>query len=184
MRPTLSLAAGLVMVAAACGGGDQVDQMRFGPVPHCADQPIARTLLVAQSVPTAELVPCYDELPIGLELKHVEVNSAGSEFTFDIDRYDEPVWMRFAEACDVDEVTTSVQSAEGIERFEGRSARGLLVEGTRFTGGCVTFEFGGHSLAETAEAQALVRAVRFVSRAELAEYADWQLGEPASRSGD
>ena len=44
------------------------------------------SLIVAQSVPTADYVPCLDPLPAGWEKESVEIDQDGTVMTFNSDR--------------------------------------------------------------------------------------------------
>lgn len=174
MKPRLALAVAALLLLAGCSSR-HLEQARFGMSPICAGDSLSRTILVAQSVPTADFIPCYSDLPAGLELKNIDVDSAGSRLLFDIDRYDEPVWMRFTTTCRIDPMELEPPDAAGVARFLGRSDRGRLAVGSTFPGGCLVFEFGEDSLIDTAEARALVDSVGLISRDELRDLSGWEL---------
>jgi hypothetical protein len=174
MRTKLALAAAALLVLAGCSSR-HLEQARFGLAPICTGDSLSRTILVAQSVPTAEFIPCYSGLPAGLELKAIDVDSAGSRFLFDIDRYDQPVWMRFTTMCGMETMELEPPDAAGLARFAGRSENGRVAAGRTFPGGCLVFEFGEDSLIDTAEARALLEAVHLISRDDVRDLSGWEL---------
>jgi membrane-associated phospholipid phosphatase len=127
--------------------------------------------LMAQSVPSASLVPCVETRLPGWTVANVAVNDGRSVITLDHDRAGPAaVVMRMAAACDPTGAAKVPSGAPGVRRFGGveRGAGGFSATWwDRFPGGCVTYRL--HSTADvdgrfTAELPALLR---FASREEL-----------------
>lgn len=141
--------------------------------PDCRN---AETLvLMAQSVPGAQQVPCIAALPAGWEFRSIDIRSGRSSFTLDSDRAgDRAVQVTLRPSCDVSGATEIVSDEPGMSRHERveslvREYRGVRIY--RFTGGCVTyrFDFERRGLALVNEVSL---ALGFLSRAEVARQAD------------
>jgi hypothetical protein len=141
------------------------------PLPNCVNGDSA--LIVAQSVPTAEWVPCLESLPPGWEKSTMNVNEDGTVITFDSDRAGSNAAVgRFFETCDLGEAVQVRSEHESAERFEfvervtpGFRARRFYV----FEGGCASWEFDFDDGAPAALSIELVDAFTLYSRAELNE---------------
>ena len=106
----------------------------------------AETLvLLAQSVPTADRVPCVSNYAAGWHFADLEVVSGEGWFTLDNDRAGvSAVEVTLMAACDTSEFTEIASDEQDTIRFE----RVLSVEGEfrsvrayKFAGGCVTYRF-------------------------------------------
>ena len=100
--------------------------------------------LVAQSVPSASLVPCVRSLPEGWTLGAANVRNDWSRFTLDHDRVGRPALVvRLTADCDTTGATPMPSEQPGTQRYErtppGRP--GPATTYTVFPGGCVTAEF-------------------------------------------
>lgn len=136
LPPLLSLLV-LTVLVASCS----VEQTL--PPPHC--EQAGSGLIVAQSVPDAELVPCVGPLPAGWEIDGVRIDDGGTRLRFDSDRAgDDAAVLHFTRTCDRGDAVTVPSDRAGAERFE---SIGRLVPGFRadryyaFEGGCVRWRF-------------------------------------------
>jgi tRNA A-37 threonylcarbamoyl transferase component Bud32 len=99
--------------------------------------------LMAQSVPSASLVPCVRSLPVGWSVGNVAVNNGRSVLTLDHDRAgDAALEVRLTAACDpagAVEGPSPVAGMRHLQRTES-SAGGAFVATwyDQFPGGCVT----------------------------------------------
>jgi tRNA A-37 threonylcarbamoyl transferase component Bud32 len=98
--------------------------------------------LMAQSVPSASLVPCVQLLPVGWKVAEVAVNNGRSVITLDHDRGGKAalVVRLTAAACDLagaHKVTSEQPGARRYLRMDG-TARTRIYD---FPGGCVTQRF-------------------------------------------
>ena len=165
LRLVMVLAVSFALAASACS----VEEVL--PLPNCATGESA--LIVAQSVPTAEWVPCLESLPPGWEKSTVNINEDGTVITFDSDRAGSNAAVaRFFESCDLGEAVQVRSEHQSAERFEfiervtpGFRARRFYV----FEGGCTTWEFDFDDGAPAALSIELVDAVTLYSRADLNE---------------
>jgi tRNA A-37 threonylcarbamoyl transferase component Bud32 len=97
-------------------------------------------LLMAQSVPTASLVPCIEILPVGWTLGDVVVGNGRSRFTMISDRGGVLV-AELTASCDL--AGAAQQSSERAEarrylRIERNAAGVAMTRAYTFPGGCVT----------------------------------------------
>ena len=140
--------------------------------PDCRN---AQTLvLMAQSVPSAELVPCIERMPAGWSLETIDIRNGKSFFALDSDRAgDRAVRVTLRPRCDVAGATEIVTDEPGARRYERVESVVSEYRGVRtyqYPGGCVTyrFEFARRGLALVNEVSL---AIGFVSRAEVARQA-------------
>jgi hypothetical protein len=134
-------------------------------------------ILMAQSVPTATLVPCLrTALPLGWQFHYLDARNGAAVFSLDSDRDgDEAIKVRFEESCDTAGATEIPSDREDMRRFERVTQTTPTFAGERyytFDGGCMTFLVQLDADAEggdnRAEALALTtQAVGTVSRTDL-----------------
>jgi hypothetical protein len=127
-------------------------------------------LIATQSVPTAQLVPCFNDLPDGWSFASVVINQSGTVVRLDSDRAgDDAATFRFEDACDsADGVSRphpreDVEQTESIERLQPFRARIYQ----RFDGGCVTWIFDFDRGAPATETVAVEEVVEFWTRSDL-----------------
>jgi serine/threonine-protein kinase RIO1 len=128
--------------------------------------------VMAQSVPSASLLPCVpSELP-GWSVAMVAVNDGRSLVTFDHDRAgDGAVVLRLTAACDTAAAVETPSPIDGVRRYHVPDQIGGGYEATvydRFPGGCVTYRL--HSASDltgqfATEAEVMLG---FTSRQEVA----------------
>jgi tRNA A-37 threonylcarbamoyl transferase component Bud32/membrane-associated phospholipid phosphatase len=98
--------------------------------------------LLAQSVPSASLVPCVGSLPVGWMVGNVTVNDGRSVIRLGHDRAGTDVLVvQLTAACDTRGATPMVSTQPQVRRYQRiqRQAPGLEVTTfDRFPGGCVT----------------------------------------------
>jgi hypothetical protein len=95
---------------------------------------------MAQSVPTASLVPCIEILPAGWTLGDVVVGNNRSRFTVTSDRGGVLV-TELAASCDLSgavELTSERPGARRYVRVERNAAGVATTRAYTFAGGCVT----------------------------------------------
>lgn len=102
-------------------------------------------LIVAQSVPTAKLVPCLGPLPHGWEVDTVRVDQDGSIVRLDSDRAGtNAARLVFRRDCDITDGVLVPSDQSGVPAYEAirRIQPGFLGERIYiFDGGCVRWEF-------------------------------------------
>jgi hypothetical protein len=129
-------------------------------------------LVMAQSVPSATLLPCVSTRLPGWRVANVAVNDGRSVVTLDHDRAGiGVVKVRLTATCDLGTVVETPSDDEGVLRYESleRIVGGYAATRyDRFPGGCVTYRLHSNSDPNgefASEAQVLLG---FVSRRELA----------------
>ena len=128
---------------------------------------------MAQSVPSAEFVPCLDSLPDGWTVAAVSIDQDGTVVRLDSDRAGPgAAELRYAETCDVHEAVAVPSDIDGAARFD-RPER--LEPGFReqrfyvFAGGCVWWEFDFADDASATLSIGLGDGLELFSRAALNE---------------
>lgn len=151
-----------LLVATACSAEQVMD------APGCDG---GSTLVVAQSVPTAGLVPCFEPLPNGWSFTTVTVNQDGTTVHLDSDRAgDDAATLRYSDSCELGAAVRVPSDFEGAERFDEieqlqPSFRARVHY--RFEGGCITWTFDFDSDASATESIALEDSLAVVGRDEL-----------------
>jgi hypothetical protein len=127
-------------------------------------------LLMAQSVPTASLVPCVEILPAGWTLGDVFVGSGSSRFTLTSDRGGVLV-AELTASCDLAgsaELTSERPGTRRYLRIE-RTAAGVAMTRTyTFPGGCVTQRLVAPEASRQQLAGESSSALGFTTRDDLA----------------
>jgi hypothetical protein len=118
--------------ALACAVGDDAE-------------PADGVVLMAQSVPTAEWIPCLRGVPLGWHISDIDVDDSSSRFWLDSDRHGaQALEVVFAAACDTADGTEIPSEREGMRRFEVVEQVTPQYVGARhyvFEGGCITVRF-------------------------------------------
>lgn len=130
-------------------------------------------LIAAQSVPTAQMLPCFTPLPLGWEVETVDITQDGTTIRFDSDRAGHhAAKLVFAETCDITGAAQQPGNQEDVERFalteqvEPRlRARSFHV----FDGGCVTWSFEFGNDVPRSEVDELGETVVLVPRSVVAD---------------
>jgi hypothetical protein len=105
--------------------------------------------LMAQSVPSASLVPCVETVPVGWTVAEVAVNDGRSVITLDHDRAGtRAAVVRLTAACDTTsaaEVPSSQLGTRRYARVERLADEFSATVYDRFPGGCVTYRLHSRS---------------------------------------
>src|SRR5690242_19501282 len=106
--------------------------------------------LLAQSVPSASLVPCVRTLPAGWTVATAKAKNGLSEFTLAHDPDSQAVVVRLTAACTTSGAAQWPSGQPGVRRYERPDATGSgqITWFTVFTGGCVTAQL--HPAGNTA----------------------------------
>jgi len=127
--------------------------------------------LMAQSVPSASLIPCLQVVPVDWTVAKVAVNNGRSVITLDHDRAGSGAMVvRLTASCDLagaTEVTSEQSGARRYLRVDRNSTEFSATRAYTFPGGCVTqrFRAAGPSalrLSDTASSE-----FGFITREEL-----------------
>jgi hypothetical protein len=120
---------------------------------------------MAQSVPSASLIPCLQLVPVDWKVAEVAVNNGRSAITLDHDRGGRAAMVvKLTAACDLAGATEVTSEQPGARRYVLADRAGRAYT---FTGGCVTQRFsaagpGALRLSDTASTE-----FGFISREEL-----------------
>jgi hypothetical protein len=168
-RLTFVIAAVAVLAASACS----TIGLR---APLCDEELEGDVLAIeAQSVPTAELVPCVGALPVGWSFQSFEVSDRGTTFYLDSDRAGaQAVRVDLKPTCDTGGATEVPADTPGTRQFERIDSLGDRYGGSRyylFEGGCVTYRFDFEGEGRTELAREVSLALDFFPRADLDQMA-------------
>lgn len=160
----LALALLVVAGATACSVSDVLG------LPSCNEES-STVLISAQSVPTAQLIFCFEPIPTGWEVDTVDITHEGTVVVFDSDRAGgRAAVLRYESECDVGDATSTPTEFADTVRFEWvleLEPRFRANRYYRFEGGCVTWEFDFDPDAPAAMAVELGGTMQFVGRQEV-----------------
>jgi tRNA A-37 threonylcarbamoyl transferase component Bud32/membrane-associated phospholipid phosphatase len=97
--------------------------------------------LQAQAVPSASLVPCVRDLPVGWTLGDVAVNDGRSVISLHHDRAGQAMVARFSAGCDVGRAAEEASDQPGVRRYQLVERQAPAYSAVRFEvfpGGCLT----------------------------------------------
>lgn len=181
VRRTILVAVTLVVSTALCSC---VASFTLGAPPdtpsclqrdaHQSTQFNGPLVLIAQSVPSASLVPCLRPLPAGWIFQHLEAQHGRAVISLDFGATSAQAFTEtLAEDCDTRGATPARSDEVGARRFD-RITSGLNgYRGERyyrFPGGCVTYQFKIVGRGSTAISSAVSRSAGFVTRVVLRQY--------------
>lgn len=146
-------------------------------------------VLIAQSVPTATLVPCLRALPVGWSFAGMDVSDDRTKMFFDSDRAGfRAVSVTFTARCNTSGTTQVLLNDEpGTTRHERVVLRRDRYVGTRYytyDGGCVRYHFDLAGPGRTALAEEIATALTFIPRTRISEGFEKRVGfslDPLSR---
>jgi hypothetical protein len=151
-------------------------QQNIEGIPECTDTPRvpnSALVLMAQSVPSAQLLPCVRSVPVGWTFGELSARNGSAQFMFDSDREGmSALVVSLHSDCSVEDTSQVSSDQPGTERYERVSRVTNGFGGERiytFDGGCVvyTFDLRGESHAEPVTE--ITNALGFVSREDLAD---------------
>jgi tRNA A-37 threonylcarbamoyl transferase component Bud32 len=129
--------------------------------------------LMAQSVPSASLVPCVQLLPVGWSVAEVAVNNGRSAITLHHDRAGTAALrVELTTACDLTGATEVPSEEPGARRYLRMDRAAAGTSATRaytFPGGCVTQRYSGAAPSALRMSDTAATDLGFTTRAELRE---------------
>jgi len=129
--------------------------------------------LMAQSVPSASLVPCLQVLPVGWSVAEVAVNNGRSVITLDHDRGgNAAVVITLTASCDLTgatEVTSEQPGARRYLRMDRAATGSSATRAYTFPGGCVTQRFNAAAPSAPRMSDTAATDLGFTTRPELRE---------------
>jgi tRNA A-37 threonylcarbamoyl transferase component Bud32/membrane-associated phospholipid phosphatase len=132
--------------------------------------------LLAQSVPSASLVPCLRSLPVGWMVGNVTVNDGRSVLSLDHDRAGPGVLViRLTATCDTrgtTEVNSDQPQVRRYQRIDRQTPRLEATRFDRFQGGCVTAQAAVPAANQAEITGQLATIVGYTSRQALQQALD------------
>jgi membrane-associated phospholipid phosphatase/tRNA A-37 threonylcarbamoyl transferase component Bud32 len=127
--------------------------------------------LMAQSVPSASLIPCVQLMPVGWSVAEVAVNNGRSLITLDHDRGGKAALVvRLTASCDLTGATEVASEQPGARRYlrvDGDAPRSSATRFYTFPGGCVTQRFSAAALSGLRMSETAASEFGFITRDEL-----------------
>ncbi len=155
-RRALLLIAAIAFLGAC---GIEVGDVRVGPTPICDSTSRGLLILMAQAVPSAELIPCLNSLPDGWAMERADVETDSAELSIDGGNVGD-VEIELEMTC---EPTGAALGDNSFERATYEAATDdEFVRYYIFSGGCVTIT-APNSLA----AREMTSEISFITRNEL-----------------
>jgi membrane-associated phospholipid phosphatase/tRNA A-37 threonylcarbamoyl transferase component Bud32 len=140
--------------------------------PECG--PAHSTILAAQAVPSAALLPCVAALPSGWRVGGADTGSGRASFWLDSDQAGpHAATITLTAACDTSGARQILSDRPGMRRFERPLSLVPRFTGVRFytfAGGCVTYRFEFPPGVSPVLAGSVDTAVAFVPRSSLVRY--------------
>ena len=161
------LGAGLVMLLLMSSCSVESESIRVGHLPLCDHSNTGRLILMAQSVPTAQVIPCIEEeLPDGWKLEHADVESGRSRLQFDNAAGTDVVVYLLPSCTPTGELTGIEFGIESYQALDGARR----VEEYVFEGGCIRLEVpNGEDAARMAD------SIGLLTRDTLRSGSGWEL---------
>jgi membrane-associated phospholipid phosphatase/tRNA A-37 threonylcarbamoyl transferase component Bud32 len=135
----------------------------------CAD--LEPLWLMAQSVPSASLIPCLQLVPVDWKVAEVAVNNGRSVITLDHDRGGRAAMVvRLTASCDLTgatEVTSEQQGARRYLRVDPNTTEFSATRAYTFPGGCVTQHFSAAGPSALRLSDTASTEFGFITRQEL-----------------
>lgn len=107
--------------------------------------PTNGVILLAQSVPSASMVPCVESMPVGWQFAGLDARNGSARFWLDSDRHGlRAIEVVLTESCDTAGATEIASDQPGLRRLERVLQITPQFTGRRyylFDGGCITLVF-------------------------------------------
>jgi hypothetical protein len=131
-------------------------------------------VLMAQSVPTTQWVPCIRATPVGWTFTALNAHAGGAQFGMASDREgDRALTVVLEKSCNIAGATQIPSEQSGMNRFERVTRVNRGYGGERyyvFSGGCVTYRFDLHGKSRAEAVTSVSQSLGFVSRDALRRY--------------
>jgi hypothetical protein len=161
MRRTLTVATLVALVAAvsACGAPENAR-------PICrSDSP---TILMAESVPSASLIPCIDSLPGGWAFDTFEADETHATFSLQQQDGGGVLDVQLVPSCDATGRGVAVEGFPTVQRYRSEVDGGSgVVWISTFPGGCSRAELTFPAPPAQADVDRMERAISFFPRDQL-----------------
>lgn len=129
---------------------------------------------MAQSVPSAGLIPCIVALPPGWEMTDAETSTGTATLHFSNDAHDLDAVVRLEEECDLSSSTAIATDRPGTSMYVSNDASGYQLA-YELQGACISFVFETAEFGLSVEGRGLPTAIDFLSRERLRELSNREL---------
>ena len=160
MRRSIALlCVGIAASVPACGASENEQ-------PTCrSDSP---TVLMAESVPTASLIPCVDALPPGWTFQSFEADDSHAAFSLDQQGGDGVLQVELRSSCDVTGQGSAVEGFPDVQRYRSVANDGASTSWTStFPGGCTLAQLTFPVPPAETDVERMERTISFITRDEL-----------------
>jgi hypothetical protein len=169
------LAAVLVLAAGAGCSTDAVVVGSAAGLPRCdlaSDSAQGGTVVLAQSVPSAQWLPCVREVPIGWTFTSFAPQDGQTKIGFSSDRDGSAaLTVLLRQSCDLSGATEVPSEQPEMRRYERVTRVTSGYGGQRhytFGGGCITYEFDLRGDTRAEPVATISESLGFLSRANVA----------------
>jgi hypothetical protein len=174
VKPAAAVLGCCLLLSSGCLGNIQVGTPPGAPNCPGPDGRVGDgVILVAQSVPSAQLLPCLRSLPAGWMFHQMEARSGRTRLTVGSNDQDgfHSVTVALQPGCDVASASEVDSDQPGTRRYDrvARVATGHLADRTYlFPGGCITYHFDLHGRGDPPSVDAISAALGLVGRSTVA----------------
>jgi hypothetical protein len=126
------------------------------------------TTLMAESVPSASLIPCVEALPAGWTYQTFEANDTGSTFSLEQPDRGGLLEVQLLSACEATGTPKPIRNFPTAQQYRSVEAEGARVVWTStFPGGCSRVELTFPGPPPNVEVTTIYEAISFISRDDL-----------------
>jgi hypothetical protein len=163
-RPPAQWAVGIAVSAIVLGGAACGARQNAQPICR-SDSP---TVLMAESVPSASLIPCVEALPGGWTFAAFDADDTGSTFSLQASDLGAAVEVRFVASCDPTGQSKSIDGFPSAQEYRTVLAGGsTVVWTTTFPGGCSRAELTFPEPPARADVETIHDAISFMQRTDV-----------------
>jgi hypothetical protein len=159
MRRTILLSTLALVPLLACGAPENAQ-------PSCRSEP--PTILMAESVPGAALIPCVRAVPAGWTYDTFEANDTTATFSLHETDGDGVLLVQLRPSCDAAGSPERVAGFPDAQRYRSVESDGAhSVWTTTFPGGCTSVDLTFPAAPATSDVARVERTISFIPRTEL-----------------
>lgn len=159
MRRTILLSTIALLPLLACGAPENAQ-------PSCRSEP--PTILMAESVPGAALIPCVRTVPEGWTYDTFEANDAAATFSLQEADGDGVLLVELRGSCDTAGSPKRVPGFPDVQRYRSLEADGAhTVWTSTFPGGCSRVDLTFPVAPPSSDVARIERSISFIPRTEL-----------------
>jgi hypothetical protein len=147
-----------------------------GPPPPRCSQPgrlVAGTVLAAQAVPSAKLIPCIRAIAAGWLFERLDARNGQAQMFFNAGGNEtHQLTITLRQSCSLGSAAERPSDHAGTREFDGVTRTTSDFTGDRhyvFDGGCATYHFNAHGSTVVALVDALLHGLGFQTRQAVAQ---------------